>query len=456
MTDDTAVLQLGTGVFLRGFFLWMLREAGFRGRVTVASLTEQGGVERFRRGGGAFHHWVRGWRAGLEVDELGRNGVITEWCDTYREWPRLREIAARPELRIVVTNATEAGPVWRPEAPGGSCPRSFPAKVTALLHARFEALGDTAESALLVLPTELVEGNGRLLRGLTARHAEAWDRGSAFAEWMERRVRFADTLVDRIVAKPSTKDAAEIARRTGGAIDPLAITSEPYHQWVLADDGVTEDLLGLRAAGLHVVSAADVTPWALRKMRLLNGGHACLVFTGLLAGKECVADVLEDELHRTFVTKCLHEEIAPTLGETVEDPHGFVERTLERFANPHLRHRLEDIRLQSHAKVKVRILPSLRDAWHMQQRVPRRLATAFAAFLLVMRDARDAEEDVILDRYRASWAKGGVESVLDDGKLFAPGEVPPYGELRNFVRQQVASLDAHGPARVILELAEED
>lgn len=416
------ILQLGTGAFLRGFLDWMLHETAYEGRVVVSGLTRGGSVEALREQGLGFTHTLRGLKGGTRVDARVSNSVLTEAVDPYKEWDRLRAVAMDPELRLVVTNSTEAGLVWRPASSPNPCPEPFAAKLAALLIARFHALGAEAPG-LLVTPTELVQDNGPALRSLVLAHALEWGTDESFAGWLDDCVTFASTLVDRIVSKEPTED------------DPLAISSEPYHLWVLEDGGALGGILDLQ--GLNVHSVADLAPWRERKVRLLNGGHACMVFTGLLDGLCHVRDAMEHPVHRAFLERCLREEVLPGLTGDTEELEAYLGDVLERFSNPFLDHRLDAIRLNSHAKVHVRILPAMRDHAARTGCLPQGLTTALAAFLLLYREASSGDEADVLVRYCGRTPA----QALEDPVLFPPESLAGLDDLPAAVSEAAARLE---------------
>lgn len=410
------ILQLGTGAFLRGFLDWILFERGYDRPVIASGLTRGGGAALLRARGGTFTHAVEG--------ASFRNTVLDEVLDPYEEWERLREVAADPSLEWIVTNGTEAGMTWR-EAPAPEpCPEPFAAKLAALLLARFRA---SPAAELLVTPTELVEDNGRRLRELVRAHARAWEAPSEFDGWLDDRVRFVGTLVDRIVSGAPTTD------------DPLAIASERYLLWVLERPEGLRDVLDVGALNVHGVD--DLTPWRERKVRVLNGGHACLVFPGLLLGLEHVHEGMEHAALGPFVRRCLAEEVLPTLAGERAELEAYLDDVLARFENAWLRHRLDAIRLNSHAKVRARLLPAMRDHAARTGALPPGLTTALAAFLLVYREATDGDEVEVLARHHAGWREGGAAGVLADLVLFPPEELAGLEGLAEEVEGRVAALE---------------
>lgn len=57
----------------------------------------------------------------------------------------------------------------------------------------------------------------------------------------------------------------------------------------------------------------DITPYKLRKVRILNGAHTGFVLAAFLAGFEIVRDCMYDETVRGFMDRMLQQEIIPTL-----------------------------------------------------------------------------------------------------------------------------------------------
>jgi tagaturonate reductase len=105
----------------------------------------------------------------------------------------------------------------------------------------------------------------------------------------------------------------------------------------------------------------SLRPYYLRKVRILNGLHTAMVarFTG--SGLETVQQVVHDAEGLRWTRDLLYGEIVPTLIGRVADPVAFADATLERFANPFLKHNLSDIRLHHEEKVPVRLQPTAED-----------------------------------------------------------------------------------------------
>lgn len=361
------VLQFGTGVFLRGYFDWMLQRARdaevWDGSVIGVKLTARGGLPLADQP--SFAHTLRGIEGGRRVEEHSKVFVVENWIHPYESWQVVLGTARFRTLDVVVSNSTEAGLAYREAQPPGTCPDTFPAKLAAWLHMRFEA---HPTGTVDVLPFELVDDNGPLLREAVLRHADDWALGMGFAVWVRERVRFRSTLVDRIVTKPGPDD------------DPLAVIAEPYHLLAIEGDDALEERLPLKRAGLNVVYTDDLARYRTRKVRILNGSHHTLLFLGLMSGHGNVLECMEDEGLFGFLDHVMRREVVPALDGDPADLEAYVDATFERFRNPWLDHRLASIALNSAAKVQVRLIPSIADHLDRVGSLPPGLVLAVAAY----------------------------------------------------------------------------
>jgi tagaturonate reductase len=254
--------------------------------------------------------------------------------------------AASPDLRIVLSNTTEAGYALAADEParGLGAPLSFPAKLADVLWTRWAA----GRPGVTLLPCELHEQNAAKLRALVERQLCSWDAPLELLAWIATECRWINTLVDRIV--PGTpKDHPSLTE------DPLLITAEPFALWALE----TTDPAPFRHPA--IVTATDIGPYYLRKVRILNGAHTALVAYAMPRGFKTVREAVEDPNTGAWLRRVLDEEIVPVLEGRVDDPAGFSRTTLERFKNPFLEHALSAIALNHESKVEVRLRPTLRE-----------------------------------------------------------------------------------------------
>ncbi len=372
------IIQFGTGNFLRGFaddFIQQLNNKGlYAGQVVVVSPTDSATVEKINAQGGRYHLLLRGLAEGRPVNDLREIRCISRAVNPYRDFDSYLALARQPEVRFVISNTTEAGIQFDPHCrPTDQPAASFPAKLTQLLYARYQA----HLPGLVILACELIDRNGRELENCVRRYAEQWQLGADFARWLEVENTFCSTLVDRIVTGYPREEAAEICAQIGSD-DALLDTAEPYHLWVI--EGDFEQELPLQAAGLHVVWTDQVAPYKKMKVRVLNGAHTALVFPSLLCGVETVGESLKDKDLAAFLDCCLRRYILPTL-ENQGEAETFAKAVLERFANPYIHHRWQSIALNSISKYTARVLPTLLDTVAGGAPVPRPLAFSLACLI---------------------------------------------------------------------------
>ena len=317
---------------------------------------------------------LRGLAEGQPVRDLREIRCISRAVNPYRDFDAYLALAQQPTLRFVISNTTEAGIQFDPHCRLTDRPAApFPAKLTQLLYARYQA----HLPGLVILACELIDHNGRELENCVRRYAEQWQLGADFARWLEAKNTFCNTLVDRIVTGYPREEAAKICAKIG-TDDPLLDTAEPYHLWVI--EGNFEQELPLQAAGLNVVWTDQVAPYKKMKVRILNGAHTALVFPSLLCGVETVGESLKDKDLAAFLDCCLHRYILPTLDNRAET-EAFAKAVLERFANPYIHHRWQSIALNSISKYTARVLPTLLDTVAGGAPVPRPLAFSLACLI---------------------------------------------------------------------------
>ncbi len=106
------------------------------------------------------------------------------------------------------------------------------------------------------------------------------------AAWIADNVTFPCTMVDRIVPA-ATEETLQLVADQLGVYDPCAIACEPFRQWVIEDNFVNGrpdwDTVGAQFV-------ADVVPFEMMKLRMLNGSHSFLAYLGYLGGYDTIAD----------------------------------------------------------------------------------------------------------------------------------------------------------------------
>jgi tagaturonate reductase len=327
---QTPILQFGTSRFLQAHAdLFISEAADAIGGITIVQTT--GSSERSRRlaalaDPAGFPIRIRGKRDGAVIDSVTTVTSVKRAISAQADWDETGRIFA-DEARIVISNTADKGYDISAESddlPGG-VPVSFPGKLTKLLHHRFARGG----AALTILPAELITRNGDALKRLVLELAARWLYPAAFIDWLEAKVIFSNTLVDRIVSEP---------------IEPAGAVAEPYALWAI------ERRPGQVLPCTHpaMIVADDIAAFAELKLFILNLGHTLLTDGWLKSdlGRDLtVREIMALGEHRDRLMTVYDTEILPGFARMgmADAAAAYVKETVERFENPFLNHRLADI-----------------------------------------------------------------------------------------------------------------
>ncbi|WP_181148941.1 hypothetical protein [Arthrobacter sp. MYb222] len=246
----TTILQFGAGNFLRAFVDWMVtrsNEAGVTNDgIAIVQSTDRPikAVEKLAAQDGLFHVYLEGIKDRQPVKEVELVTSVQSVLSAHEQFEEYDRLILSPQLRIVVSNTTEAGIEFvSGDDLSAQPPRSFPAKVTALLHRRYQHFDGDPAAGLSFLCCELIEDNGSTLREYVLRHAADNDLEDGFLQWVNASCQFYDTLVDRIVPGfPPGRDRScagrdRIPRRDGGqgrALLRMGHRGKPRYRRVIA------------------------------------------------------------------------------------------------------------------------------------------------------------------------------------------------------------------------------
>jgi tagaturonate reductase len=363
------ILQFGAGRFLRGFFDRFVQESNDSGqdvgRVVVVQSTAGKRAELLRDNPGGFHVLVRGIRDGETVERAQTVKCVSRALSAAEHWPEVLALAKSPDLRFVVSNSTESGYVLDESDRSDSVPpATLPAKLARLLWERFRAGG----SPLTLLPCELIERNATRLLELVATQVDRWGLPDDFLRWASEECLWLNSLVDCIITDGT--DDHPLARE-----DPLLVCAEPYRLWAI-EKPPGRDVGLMPHPDIHLVD--DLSPYYLRKVRILNGTHTAMTAKFLPEGFETVLQVVTDRHAGRWVRDLMYEEIVPTLVGRVEEVARFADDTFDRYRNPHLKHLLANIAHNHADKVRVRLWPTRDEFQRLYGRSPTKIGEVLA------------------------------------------------------------------------------
>ena len=379
------VIQFGEGGFLRAFCDWMIdmanEKAGMDAGVVIVQPIERGMVSMLNEQDGLYTLILRGQVDGKATKDTRIIQSVKRGLSPYEDFEGYLALAHNRDMRIIISNTTEAGIVYTGKDSFDDKPQaSYPGKLTRLLYERFTAFGGAKGTGFILLPCELIDYNGRNLEECCMKTAEQWGLSEEFKTWLKNENVFCSTLEDRIVTGYPRGEAESLYEEFGYR-DNMLNTAEPFGLWVIEGPAWIEDELPFKKAGCNVVFTQDVSPYKLRKVRMLNGAHTSMVLGAYLAGMEIVGDCMADETMRSYMSQALFNEIMPTLDLPKEDLEAFASAIFERFSNPFNRHLLLSIALNSQSKFRARVLPTIKEYVKRKGELPKILTFSMAAFI---------------------------------------------------------------------------
>lgn len=362
--DPIRILQFGEGNFLRAFVDWMMTTDS----VVVVKPRPGKGLEKLLSCNCRYSVGLQGINNGETINTLEPVDSIAGAINPYEQHDEYLRLAELPDIKIIVSNTTEAGIKYDPASLFADKPAlSYPGKLTQFLYHRWQHFDGDKSKGLTILPCELIFHNGKELRHCVSQYIEQWNLGPVFREWVEECCPIYDTLVDRIVP---------------GGDDPLVVKAEPYHLWVIEGPEELRTALPLRECDFNILFTDNEQPYHQRKVTLLNGPHTALSAVGHLAGLETVRDCMLHPAVGKYIEKVMMQELLPTIPLPKAELEDFAQSVKERFLNPYVHHLLTSIMLNNLDKYRTRDLPSLH--WHIENKgsLPEALTIALAANLM--------------------------------------------------------------------------
>jgi tagaturonate reductase len=372
------ILQFGTSRFLQAHVDLFVSQALAEGRalggiavVQTTRSTESAGRVRALAEGGGYPVRVRGMRGGVPVDELLHAHAVREALTADADWLRVRALAC--QAQVIVSNTGDSGYGLSAEDDASlvddaqRVPRSFPAKLLVLLHARW---CEQPQARLSIYPCELVSRNGDTLRDIVVQLATEWALPQAFIDYLLGTCLWANSLVDRIVSE---------------ALQPVGAVAEPYALWAIE----RQPGLVLPCEHAAVVLTDDLAHHERLKLLLLNLAHTFLAerwLTGWRSADETVLQAMNDPALRAELEALWAEEVLPlfdALGQRRE-ALDYLATLRDRLLNPFLAHRIADIAQNHGQKKQRRFAPAV--ALAREFRLPlaqKRLQAALASATLV-------------------------------------------------------------------------
>ncbi|MES3101448.1 mannitol dehydrogenase family protein [Sphingomonas faeni] len=414
---------------------WGIAAVSMRTRGTIDALAEQDGFYTLA---------IRDADPSLRVIGTHRRFLGPE------DAAQTHALLADPAVALVTTTVTEKGyclagdgtldmghPDIVHDLAGTTVPRSVVGWIVAGLAARRAA----GTAPFVPMPCDNLASNGAKLHAALVAFAARTD--SSLADWIAGEVRVPSTMVDSITPASDAAFYADVAA-TLSVEDRAAVQRESFTQWVIED---TCRPLGPDLASVGATVTTDVGGYEKAKLRILNGAHSTLAYAGLLRGSSSVADAMRDPELAAFVDAMIARDIIPMLppvhGLEIQDYRAAV---LQRFRNPVIVHRLDQIAQDGSQKLPYRLGDTL-IANRRAGRMPTHVVAAFGAWtaFLIRRSRRGQPiVDPVGDRLAILASEGSPADIvarLTDEGLGIPREVLADATLMAALGR--AATDAH-------------
>jgi fructuronate reductase len=370
----SGIVHLGVGAFQRAHMAPATEAAivatgDHRWGITGVSLRRPDTRDALAPQGGLYTLAIRDADAvGAPRERLQVLHCLTGLLVAPEDPPAVSEAIAHADTRIVSLTVTEKG--YLETAPGSTL--DVLARGLALRRSRG---GD----GLTLMSLDNLPSNGHVLHERLLAHVRTTDGG--LADWVESHCTFPCSMVDRIVPRTTDADRAGISARLG-VVDAWPVVGEPFFDWVIEDDfaaGRPEWQHG----GARFV--ADAKPFETLKLRMVNGSHSALAYLGAMAGFATVDRAVGEPRLHAYLDALLRTEVAPTLPPLPGlDPDAYRGALLQRYANPALQHRTQQIAMDGSQKLPQRLLATVRDRLRAGASIER-LGLAVAAWIHYLR-----------------------------------------------------------------------
>ena len=436
------VVQFGEGNFLRGFVDYMIdiaNESGkFDGDIVLIKPIEFGSLDMFHEQECQYTVSLRGI---VDGEAKVQNRVVTavaDAVDTYKEYEKYMELAKIDTLRFVVSNTTEAGIVFddtdRMEL---DPPKTFPGNLTKFLFERYRFFHGDKEKGLVMLPVELIDDNGIMLKKCVMQLIGLWGLEEGFRVWVDEACIFTSTLVDRIITG-YPRDEVESIWADLGYEDRILVTGEPFALWVIESDKDISKEFPLPDAGLPVIFTDNQKPYKQRKVRILNGAHTSFVLASYLAGNDIVLESMQDADVKSFMMKTIFDEVIPTLTLPKKELEEFANAVITRFHNPYVKHALLSISLNSVSKWRARCLPSFLGYVEKYGKLPVHLTFSIASLMAFYTGSEIRDKALIGHR------NGQEYNIMDDAAVLEFFRDYSGRDTKTFVEAYLSNENFHG------------
>ena len=283
------------------------------------------------------------------------DALFADADDAPDDWDRTLKYFSKDSLQLVSITCTEKGyniDNTLAEADYGNGPRApkhIMAKAAAFAHHRYVSGG----APIAFVSMDNVSENGHKFSSAVMAFAKEWvNRGFAdtdFLEYLERKVSFPWTMIDRITPRPAENvkemlegkgvEGMEIITTDRGTVIAPFVNTEHVSYLVIQDD-FPNGRPPLEEAGVIFCDSSEAVA-RYEKMKVgtcLNPIQTTLCIFGCLLNHEHIYDTIADPLLKELVYRQSYEEALPVVVHPGQiEPKEFLREVLEeRLPNPNI------------------------------------------------------------------------------------------------------------------------
>ena len=387
------IVHIGLGAFHRAHQAWYTAHADTRNEWGIAAFTGRTSVAADKLNTQDCLYTII-----TRAADGDSTSIISSISEAYdgNNISQFSQLISRSEVAIVTLTITEAGYT--------SDENSSISKLVQALENRRIQNGNP----IAIVPCDNIAGNGKLVRRLIDQITSAY--GAESQAWFKTRVSVVSTSVDRITPATTQEDIDLLLNRYG-YIDTSPVVTEPFASWILEGEfpsGRPEWEL----AGAKFVD--DISIYESRKLWFLNGAHSLLAYAGLAHGHSTVAQAISDPEIFSLVQKFWAEAEQATT-ETGTELDDYKVALLERFRNPRIAHRLDQIAIDGGIKLRQRVAPivAIRSKTGERSAAAAALIAYWIAFVARTSNLIDSLHQEISDALKESDSTSSLLSVID-------------------------------------------
>lgn len=294
------------------------------------------------------------------------------------EFNKLKKIFEKPSLKMASYTITEKGyaihtldgslmsVVSEDIANGPLCAPKHAMSVTAaLLYHRFK----NGACPIAIVSMDNCSHNGEKLQKSVTEIAESWaENGSVekeFIDYLNTKVSFPWSMIDKITPRPSDKVKTSLASLGVEDMEPVVTSKNTYiapfvnaetAEYLVIEDSFPNGRPPLENAGVYMTNRETVNKSETMKVTTcLNPLHTALAVFGCVLGYNSIWEEMRDKDLVKLVNTIADEGIKVVVDPMIIDPKAFVKEVIEeRLPNPNIPDMPQRIAVDTSQKVGIR------------------------------------------------------------------------------------------------------